>query len=86
MRLTDITTICITDSRPDFDKACADIYRIAADVFGITVDGCCTKVKDFKRYIDSIHIKFISYERIVSVAGHEHTYTFETWIERDGEE
>lgn len=47
MRIGQVESIHIRDDRPDFDKACRMAYREAVDIFGITIDGCSTKVKGF---------------------------------------
>lgn len=85
MRTTNVMPIRIEDSRPDFDKACNDAYRDAVNIFGIHVDGYSTKA-EFIRNIDTVYVKFVSYEHIGSMIGHSHVYKFETWIEREEDE
>lgn len=80
-----IESIRITDSRADFDKACTEAYYSTIEIFGITVDGCSDKI-DFVRSTDTIHVKFVSYERVGTMVGHTHVYKFEVWIEREEDE
>lgn len=86
MIIGETVPIRIIDTRADFDKACAEAYYTAINVFGITVDGCSDKLAKFVRSTDNIHVKFLSYEHIGSMIGHEHLYKFEAWIEREEDE
>lgn len=75
----------ITDTRADFDKACRDAYNFVLAIFKIDEYGHSDSI-DFDRSADDIHVKFLSYEHIGSMVGHEHLYKFEAWIEREEEE
>ena len=72
----------VINTRPDFDMACRTAYDLALGKFRISVDGHSDKV-DFVRSTDNIHVKFLSYEHIGFIGGHEHLYKFEAWIERE---
>lgn len=76
-----VESIRITDSRADFDKACRDAYDFVLVIFKIDEYGHSDSI-DFDS-TDSVHVKFLSYERIGSMIGHEHLYKFEAWIERE---
>lgn len=72
----------ISDTRADFDKACRDAYDFVLALFKIDEYGHSDSI-DFDRSTDSVHVKFLSYEHIGHLQGHEHLYKFEAWIERE---
>ena len=81
MRIGKVKTVRVTDSRPDFDRACLEASVLANTVFGITIDGH-SDIVDFIRSTDCVCIKFLSYTHTASMVGREHIYKFEAWIER----
>ena len=74
--------IIITDTRPDFDRACESAYMHAVSIWEIDDCGHSKKLPDFHRSSSSIHVKFVSYEQLGSMVGHSYTYVFETWMEK----
>lgn len=75
--------IFVIDSRADFDRACELAYDMAVAAFGIDEFGHSSMV-DLVRSTDSVHVKFLTMWHVGSMGGHEYTYKFEAWIEREG--
>lgn len=74
--------LVVDRNEASFDRACDAAYHMALLRFGCDEDGHLNRVLDSERATDSIEIVFIGYHR----TNHSHTYTFETWIERNKEE
>lgn len=65
-----------------FDRACETAYQYALSVFGANENGYLTNVK-IDRSEATIFVEFLQYRRSASMGGSGHTYTFETWVEKN---
>lgn len=74
--------IHIRRSEADFDRATDQAYVRALSIFGVTVEGHFTEVRESKRSDDTLVVSFTGYQCRGSMAGIEHIYDFQAWVEK----
>ena len=81
---TEVKNILCTDSRPDFDRACAMAYDRATENY-FKENGQC-KLTRFHRSDTELKVSFSKLVTIGSMINVRYEYHFEAWLETIGSE
>lgn len=78
--------IIICRKEANFDRACDAAYEWALSKFEVSETGHINAVENSSRSTDSLVVQFTSYQRIGTIVGQDHIYSFSAWIERHDDE